>query len=218
MFCYLIILFVLLGKGCYWALHTNCSTMFENGSFLRRRKRFKLEEGLEGNIKSVSGPHSEQVGEIENLPRPNSSERERHSYLDGQSYSPRTFSSVSPPALPTSALPIPTPSMDNSILNRQSSSLAAAYSSLMMQYTFPYLWSFPSMAMPPYLDPKLISDYANLVSKMPDYQAKASSASDCESFGDRSSPMSTASLSTPSSDADCYVIPQDQALDLSSKH
>ncbi|KAH9417137.1 Forkhead box protein B1 [Dermatophagoides pteronyssinus] len=30
------------GKGSYWALHPNSGDMFENGSFLRRRKRFKL--------------------------------------------------------------------------------------------------------------------------------------------------------------------------------
>ena len=30
------------GKGSYWALHPCCGDMFENGSFLRRRKRFKL--------------------------------------------------------------------------------------------------------------------------------------------------------------------------------
>uniref|UniRef100_T1JEM0 Fork-head domain-containing protein n=1 Tax=Strigamia maritima TaxID=126957 RepID=T1JEM0_STRMM len=29
------------GKGSYWALHPRCGDMFENGSFLRRRKRFK---------------------------------------------------------------------------------------------------------------------------------------------------------------------------------
>ena len=29
------------GKGSYWALHPACGDMFENGSFLRRRKRFK---------------------------------------------------------------------------------------------------------------------------------------------------------------------------------
>ena len=31
------------GKGSYWALHPSCGDMFENGSFLRRRKRFKLQ-------------------------------------------------------------------------------------------------------------------------------------------------------------------------------
>lgn len=30
------------GKGSYWALHPSCGDMFENGSFLRRRKRFKV--------------------------------------------------------------------------------------------------------------------------------------------------------------------------------
>lgn len=31
------------GKGSLWALHPDCGAMFENGSFLRRRKRFKSE-------------------------------------------------------------------------------------------------------------------------------------------------------------------------------
>ncbi|NXL39497.1 FOXB2 protein, partial [Glaucidium brasilianum] len=30
------------GKGSFWALHPDCGDMFENGSFLRRRKRFKF--------------------------------------------------------------------------------------------------------------------------------------------------------------------------------
>uniref|UniRef100_A0A8D8X374 Fork head domain-containing protein FD4 n=1 Tax=Cacopsylla melanoneura TaxID=428564 RepID=A0A8D8X374_9HEMI len=30
------------GKGAYWALHPNALDMFENGSLLRRRRRFKL--------------------------------------------------------------------------------------------------------------------------------------------------------------------------------
>eukprot|EP00096_Caligus_rogercresseyi_P005864 TRINITY_DN21912_c0_g1_i1.p1 TRINITY_DN21912_c0_g1~~TRINITY_DN21912_c0_g1_i1.p1 ORF type:complete len:338 (+),score=100.97 TRINITY_DN21912_c0_g1_i1:74-1087(+) len=32
------------GKGAYWTLHPRAITMFENGSLLRRRKRFKLGE------------------------------------------------------------------------------------------------------------------------------------------------------------------------------
>ncbi|WAR00389.1 FOXB1-like protein [Mya arenaria] len=32
------------GKGSYWALHPYAGDMFENGSFLRRRKRFKLHQ------------------------------------------------------------------------------------------------------------------------------------------------------------------------------
>ncbi|XP_023997578.1 forkhead box protein B1-like [Salvelinus sp. IW2-2015] len=30
------------GKGSFWALHPSCGDMFENGRFLRRRKRFKV--------------------------------------------------------------------------------------------------------------------------------------------------------------------------------
>ena len=32
------------GKGAYWTLHPKAIAMFENGSLLRRRKRFRLEE------------------------------------------------------------------------------------------------------------------------------------------------------------------------------
>lgn len=32
------------GKGAYWALHPHAFQMFENGSLLRRRKRFKLQK------------------------------------------------------------------------------------------------------------------------------------------------------------------------------
>nr|CAB3246893.1 FoxB [Phallusia mammillata] len=32
------------GKGSLWAMHPTCGEMFENGSFLRRRKRFKTED------------------------------------------------------------------------------------------------------------------------------------------------------------------------------
>ncbi|CAF5014368.1 unnamed protein product, partial [Rotaria socialis] len=31
------------GKGSYWMLHPESHNMFENGSFLRRRRRFKQE-------------------------------------------------------------------------------------------------------------------------------------------------------------------------------
>ncbi|XP_007905716.1 forkhead box protein B1a [Callorhinchus milii] len=41
------------GKGSFWALHPNCGDMFENGSFLRRRKRFKV---LKADHLAVSKP------------------------------------------------------------------------------------------------------------------------------------------------------------------
>ncbi|CAD5123642.1 unnamed protein product [Dimorphilus gyrociliatus] len=45
------------GKGSYWALHPSCGDMFENGSFLRRRKRFKL---LARNLPSLVEASSQQ--------------------------------------------------------------------------------------------------------------------------------------------------------------
>ncbi|CAG0880798.1 unnamed protein product, partial [Darwinula stevensoni] len=48
------------GKGAYWALHPSCADMFDNGSFLRRRKRFKLrkeeKEALQSSLNRVSHP------------------------------------------------------------------------------------------------------------------------------------------------------------------
>ncbi|ETE71301.1 Forkhead box protein B2, partial [Ophiophagus hannah] len=38
------------GKGSFWALHPDCGDMFENGSFLRRRKRFKHPFAIENLI------------------------------------------------------------------------------------------------------------------------------------------------------------------------
>ncbi|CAF0840570.1 unnamed protein product [Brachionus calyciflorus] len=37
------------GKGSYWALHSKAINMFENGCFLRRQKRFKIEEKNQQN-------------------------------------------------------------------------------------------------------------------------------------------------------------------------
>ncbi|XP_050401853.1 forkhead box protein B1 [Patella vulgata] len=42
------------GKGSYWALHPMCGDMFENGSFLRRRKRFKTKmKSLSASMESL---------------------------------------------------------------------------------------------------------------------------------------------------------------------
>ncbi|XP_018326056.1 fork head domain-containing protein FD5-like [Agrilus planipennis] len=41
------------GKGAYWALHPAALDMFENGSFLRRRKRFKLPKNVSKELDSL---------------------------------------------------------------------------------------------------------------------------------------------------------------------
>ncbi|XP_044765287.1 forkhead box protein B2-like [Coccinella septempunctata] len=42
------------GKGAFWALHPSALDMFENGSFLRRRKRFKLPKNIHEELESLS--------------------------------------------------------------------------------------------------------------------------------------------------------------------
>ena len=47
------------GKGAYWTLHPSAMNMFENGSFLRRRKRFKItkpeKDALEAGLAQIHG-------------------------------------------------------------------------------------------------------------------------------------------------------------------
>ncbi|XP_012278083.1 forkhead box protein D2 [Orussus abietinus] len=58
------------GKGAYWALHPAALSMFENGSLLRRRKRFKLhkpdKELLKSELQALASamppPHPEPAG------------------------------------------------------------------------------------------------------------------------------------------------------------
>lgn len=42
------------GKGAFWALHPSALDMFENGSFLRRRKRFKLPKHVHEELDSLT--------------------------------------------------------------------------------------------------------------------------------------------------------------------
>ncbi|XP_051018455.1 hepatocyte nuclear factor 3-gamma [Acomys russatus] len=42
------------GKGSYWALHPSSGNMFENGCYLRRQKRFKLEEKVKKGTGAAS--------------------------------------------------------------------------------------------------------------------------------------------------------------------
>lgn len=42
------------GKGAFWALHPSALDMFENGSFLRRRKRFKLPKHVHEELNHLS--------------------------------------------------------------------------------------------------------------------------------------------------------------------
>lgn len=58
------------GKGAFWALHPSALDMFENGSFLRRRKRFKLPKHVNEELESLSKMRN---GNFPCLPLPSSS-------------------------------------------------------------------------------------------------------------------------------------------------
>ncbi|TFJ97398.1 mitogen-activated protein kinase 3 [Platysternon megacephalum] len=50
------------GKGSYWALHPNSGNMFENGCYLRRQKRFKIED-------KAKKPNAKPSGAQEQAPK-----------------------------------------------------------------------------------------------------------------------------------------------------
>uniref|UniRef100_A0A2K6T877 Forkhead box B2 n=1 Tax=Saimiri boliviensis boliviensis TaxID=39432 RepID=A0A2K6T877_SAIBB len=65
------------GKGSFWALHPDCGDMFENGSFLRRRKRFKVLRADHAHLHAGStkgapgagpGGHLGSVGRLSQFP------------------------------------------------------------------------------------------------------------------------------------------------------
>ncbi|GJQ66768.1 hypothetical protein Trydic_g18537 [Trypoxylus dichotomus] len=60
------------GKGAFWALHPSALDMFENGSFLRRRKRFKLPKHVHEELDSLSKLQSSSFSSL-SLATPSSS-------------------------------------------------------------------------------------------------------------------------------------------------
>lgn len=54
------------GKGCFWTLDSSCEDMFDNGSFLRRRKRFKRDSNVD--IVRTLPPH---LPRTDDAPPPN---------------------------------------------------------------------------------------------------------------------------------------------------
>ena len=49
------------GKGSYWSLDPDSYNMFDNGSFLRRRKRFKKKDALRNAQVTFSGKGQEFI-------------------------------------------------------------------------------------------------------------------------------------------------------------
>ena len=156
-------LFFIIGKGCYWALHSKCAGMFENGSFLRRRRRFKLHEVQAPNptadeterssstdCHSVTTTTTDQTEQMNTCPSPHSLNSE--SPISSTSTSPAYHPALSLTAQPTTGFASTPTMLDNSSAN----SLAAYYQMLVQYYT---LLGMNSLLAPPSI-PAVSSPYS----------------------------------------------------------
>lgn len=204
---------LLLGKGCYWALHSKCAGMFENGSFLRRRRRFKLKQS---ELQNQSTDQQEQVSA--NLPQ-SICEQQRSTPCQ----SPRSMNSLSPvsqtsasplyhPAMSLSAQPTTNHISRSPIHDDSANSLTAYYQMLMQYYTMlgmNNLITQQAAAVPTNFTPASMNYYDHLLnfSKLNSLQLRQSSG--YESHSERGSPVSSVS------DSDLMA---ERALDLSFKY
>ncbi|ETN66514.1 forkhead protein/ forkhead protein [Anopheles darlingi] len=92
------------GKGAYWALHPQAFDMFENGSLLRRRKRFKLH-------KTDKDILNEELAALANINRIFLAQNSADAYCPTVAPAPATTLLPEPPGVvlhhPTSMLPSP---------------------------------------------------------------------------------------------------------------
>ena len=53
------------GKGSYWTLDPDSYNMFDSGSYLRRRRRFKKKDVIEANSKNAKEQEQEESKEVQ---------------------------------------------------------------------------------------------------------------------------------------------------------
>lgn len=147
------------GKGAYWTLHPSAMNMFENGSFLRRRKRFRvtrpdkeaIEIGLQQISSQINGNQSrcEEQDALSNDHIPEPTKFSDEPIIPTSSYS----SSISLPPISTpylsglhSPLFYPPPFMSLA-------AAAAAWSAPLLAATLPYKFTNlpqgPNLILPP---------------------------------------------------------------------
>ncbi|KAK1899601.1 Hepatocyte nuclear factor 3-beta [Dissostichus eleginoides] len=121
------------GKGSYWTLHPQSGNMFENGCYLRRQKRFKIEEKLAKKAKNQEGKGGhigDHLGE-DHSPT-GGSEGADSAHSDNSDDQPHTRNSLAPldcPSLSSSHLHSPPISLPPSSSTSSSLSLSASTSS-----------------------------------------------------------------------------------------
>ncbi|KAK3743902.1 hypothetical protein QZH41_008764 [Actinostola sp. cb2023] len=99
-------------KGHLWTLHTNSVDMFQGGSFMRRKRRFKTEESAEDIYQNEKIQRClEEAHETLLSPRLNYSAPD-NSRRDAQLFQPERYNSLSPAHYPGVPYPLPLPRKD----------------------------------------------------------------------------------------------------------
>lgn len=108
------------GKGAFWALHPSALDMFENGSFLRRRKRFKLPKHVHEELNHLSKL------QLHTQPRvlPNLSDSSSSNSAVTVPYSLTTFPATVSTIVQTTAAPVKSFTIDSIIKSDCSKSTA----------------------------------------------------------------------------------------------
>ena len=140
------------GKGAYWTLHPSAMNMFENGSFLRRRKRFRIsrpdKDTIEVGLQSINGQlRNNQIREEDQI-----SAEKIHSPVklsEEPMLSQPSFTSPVPPlpppyvgSLPSSLIYPPPPFVNIA-------AAAAAWSAPLLAASLPYRLSSLGQPFPP---------------------------------------------------------------------
>ncbi|XP_030075611.1 hepatocyte nuclear factor 3-gamma [Microcaecilia unicolor] len=145
------------GKGSYWALHPNSGNMFENGCYLRRQKRFKLEDKAK-KLPLQTSPSQEatskQLGVHPKGQSPNAGSEGAESGHSGTSHGSEELRSLaqmdcsggqgSPPTSESSSIPI-VQSMNSHFFSTSITNLDLPNDLKMDQYNFNHPFSITSL-------------------------------------------------------------------------
>uniref|UniRef100_A0A6A7GCA0 Fork head domain-containing protein FD4-like n=2 Tax=Hirondellea gigas TaxID=1518452 RepID=A0A6A7GCA0_9CRUS len=143
------------GKGAYWTLHPSAMNMFENGSFLRRRKRFRVtrpdKEALEVGLQQINGQISSGESRCEEQDRLCAEITESANKFTEEILLPTMplSSSITFPPLPPPYLnPLPSPLFYPPPFVSLAAA-AAAWSAPFLAASLPYRLSNLAQTMPP---------------------------------------------------------------------
>lgn len=130
------------GKGAFWALHPSALDMFENGSFLRRRKRFKLPKHVHEELNHLSKLQLHPPRILPSLSESRSSSAAPAPFsLTG------TFPPLVPTVVQTTAAPVKSFTIDSIIKSDCSKSTSLQSSSSLYNFELPCPAILPQASM-----------------------------------------------------------------------